>query len=53
MKEKEKIMEWLKFLNISLPKSFSLYKNVIEEFKDGLLLCDLVEVLEGQKIENI
>jgi hypothetical protein len=39
-------MEWLKLLTINLPKGFSLYKNVIEEFRDGLLLCELVETLE-------
>lgn len=51
--EKDKIMEWMKMLNLSLPKGMSLYKNVVDEFRDGLLLCDLVEVLEGMKIENI
>ena len=54
-KEKTKIVEWLHTLEkpFELPRGFSLSNNTVEEFKDGILLCKLVETLEGIPIENV
>ena len=42
MKEKQKICDWLSAIGVKLPNEFSLEKDTIEEFGDGVLLCEIV-----------
>jgi len=47
------IVEWLEMIGTKLPDHFSLENPVLEEFKDGVLLCQIVGILEKHYIEGI
>lgn len=46
-------MEDMKSLDINFPLNFNLDQTEIEEFKDGVLLCEIVSKLEMTPVENV
>jgi len=51
--EQYKLIDWLEMIGVKLPEHFSLSGNTLEAFKDGVLLCQIVGILEKKNIEGI
>jgi uncharacterized protein YkuJ len=44
---------WLKHINVSLPKNLDLSSDKISEFRNGELLCRIVELLDGKDLKGV
>lgn len=51
--EQRRIIDWLEVIGVKLPEYFSLCGSTLEAFKDGVLLCQIVGILEKKNIEGI
>ncbi len=50
---KATLTQWLKSLGVRLPPHFTLEAPVLNQFRDGLLLCDIVSSLEKRTVEGV
>jgi len=49
----DELLEWLQTLGVVLPTKFSFDRPILHEFKDGILLCQIIGILEGQVIKDV
>ncbi len=49
----DSLEQWVKGVGIKVPPGFTLKAPVLDSFKDGTLLCQLVEKLEHKTIEGV